>query len=392
MNHIQILEEQFNCLAYHRQGLTKAEIARTLGLTRHQVTRRINGALKRERLDPILAKQLESEGIVDLAGLHSGWLMNKDKTGSGRSLYFMLGPDGEKISFADAMIDALADVPRAPLIEQPEISGKDRATWLMLADLHVGGDYGDGKLEADFNECLDDMVSRLPKAEKAFLIELGDLLDANDHKGVTPASGNPCDVKRDNHLGNTITAVRLMKRAIDRLAETHHEVEVHLVPGNHDPSAYIAVLLALEAHYEHVNHVTIVVVDEDFRVIPWGLCAVFPHHGDTANWKALKDVWADQFPDEWAAAKMHRLIATAHFHHDKKIDMVGATGEHFRTLHGANKWARNKALLSRGSLTAITVHKADGEIHRTSSNVKPIRMPNYIQTVAAKKTSRRAKA
>lgn len=385
MNPIQIREEQINCLILHRQGLTKEAIAKKLGLNRHQVTRRINGALKRERLDPTLAKKLEDKGIVDLAGLHSGWLLDKDKDGSGQSLYFFLGPDGEKISFADALIDALSEVPRSPLIEQPVLKGEDRATWFMIADLHVGGDYGDGELEESFNACLDDMASRLPKAEKAFLIELGDILDANDHKGVTPASGNPCDVRRDSHLTNTQSAVRMMKRAIDRLAETHHEVEVHLVPGNHDPSAYIAVLLALEAHYQHVNHIKIVVVEEDFRVIPWGACAVFPHHGDTANWVKLKDVWADQFPDEWASAKMHRLVATAHFHTDRKQDLVGATGEHFRTLHRANKWARNKAYFSRGSLTAITVHKTEGEIHRTSSNVKPVRMPNYIQTSAEKK-------
>lgn len=379
MNHTESRNQQKICLALQRQGLNYNQISERLDLSVHQVKRRIRSAKKQERLDPVLSAQLEAEGIVDLAGVHSGWLMNKDGTGSGRSLYFMLGPDGEKISFAEAMIDALQEVPRSPLIIQPEVEGEDRANWLMVADLHVGGDYGDGQLEVDFNHCVDDMIARLPKAEKAFLIELGDILDANDHKGVTPASGNNCDVKRDNHLTNTQTAIRLLKRAIDRLAETHNSVEVHMVMGNHDPSAYIAVLLALEAHYQHVNHIHIVVIEEDFRVIPWGLCAVFPHHGDTCNWQALKDVWADQFADEWAAAKMHRLVATAHFHHDRRKDLVGATGEHFRTLHKANAWARGKALFSRGSLTAITMHKQEGEIHRTSSNIKPVNIRNYIE-------------
>lgn len=374
----QILEEQKKALELDRGGMSTRNIAGTLGLSRHQVLRRLNGAKKRERLDPKLAKQLADQGVVDLAGLHSGWLMNKDKKGSGSSLYFFLGQDGEKISFVDAMLDALQDVPRARLIPQPDREGDDSATWLMLADLHIGGDYGDVELEEDFNGCIDNIVPRLPKAEKAFLIELGDILDANDHKGVTPASGNPCDVKRDNHLTNTQTAVRVLKRAAYRLAETHHEVEIHLVPGNHDPSAYVAVVLALHAHFETVPHVNVIVTEEDFRVISWGECAVFPHHGDTANWNSLKDVWADQFPDEWAAAKMYRLIATAHYHHDRKKDLVGATGEHFRTLHKANKWARNKALFSRGSLTAITVHKTDGETDRTSKSIKPTRIPNYI--------------
>lgn len=376
MEENRIIEEQKICLTMHREGRSKSDIARQLGLTHQQVSRRISGALKRERLDPELARKLESQGIVDLAGLHSGWLLQKDKTGSGQSLYFYLGPDKEKISFVDAIMEALEIIPRASLVPQPSMTGEDRANWIFIADLHCGGDYGDDHLEEDFNYCIDDLVSRLPKAEKAVVIELGDLLDANDQKGVTPASGNPCDVRRDDHLKNTKTALRLMKRAIDRAAETHHEVEVHLIKGNHDPTAYIAVLLALDAHYQNVPHINVVVTEEEYRVIPWGECAIFPHHGHMAKWQELKDVWADQFPDEWAKAKMHRLIATAHFHHDRKRDLVGAVAEQFRTLHRPNAWAKSLGFYSRGSLSAITVHKEKGEIHRTSSNIRPVYIPD----------------
>ena len=45
--------------------------------------------------------------------------------------------------------------------------------------------------------------------------------------------------------------------------------------------------------------------------------------------------------------------------------------EQFRTLHKANAWAKAKGLFSRGSLTAITVHKDRGEEHRTTSNIRP---------------------
>jgi len=266
----------------------------------------------------------------------------------------------------------LDEVPRLSAIPKPKTKGKGYANWIALADLHIGGDYGDEYLEKDFNFAIDDLVARMPKAEKAVLFELGDLLDANDHKGVTPHSGNPCDVKRDEHLTNTQTAIRVMRRAIYRLAETHSEVEVHLIKGNHDVTAYQAVMLALEAHFENSKHVTIIVSNEEYRVVSWGECAAFPHHGDTAKWPTLKDVFADQYPDEWAAAKMHRIIMTAHFHHDRKNDMVGCVGEHYRTLHRANAWAKSKGLMSRGSLTAMTVHKDRGEEYRTISNIKPL--------------------
>jgi hypothetical protein len=67
---------------------------------------------------------------------------------------------------------------------------------------------------------------------------------------------------------------------------------------------------------------------------------------------------------------VHRHIMTAHFHHLRAEDLVGATGEHFRTLHRPNNWAKARALFSRGTLTAITLHKNQGETFRTKSNIR----------------------
>lgn len=367
----RVLREQDECLRLKRNGVTTLEIARTLGLTRHQALRRLKGAEKREKLDPALAGRLARKGIVDLAGLHSGWLLEKDKDGTGSSLYFFLGPDEEKVSFADAMVEVLGEIPRLPpLAVNRDLTGRaDYANWIALADLHLGAHYGDVRVEEDFNRTIDDLVARMPAASHAVLFELGDLLDANDHKGVTPHSGNPCDVIRENHLENTLTAVRLIRRALYRLLETHDTVEAHFIKGNHDTTAYIAVMLALAEHFADNPRVYIPVISDEYRVVSWGACAAFPHHGDTLKWDQLKDVWAELYPDAWAAAKAHRHIMTAHFHHDRKKELVGCTAEHFRTLQRPNGWAKAKGLLSRGALTAMTVHRQNGEVSRTISNI-----------------------
>ena len=204
-----------------------------------------------------------------------------------------------------------------------------------------------------------------------------DRLDANDHTGAAPASGNPTDTVRDDHLGNTRTAIRLMKHAIYRLLETHQEVDVHLIRGNHDETTYFAVLLALAEHYTLNDRVRIVVPEtpegEEFRVVSWGQCAFFPHHGDKAKPGVLKDVWADQFPDEWAAAKIWRLIPTAYFHHLKAEDLGGAHWRQFRTIHRPNRWARLQGLFSYASLCALTVHRDRGLEYETIANIKPVR-------------------
>lgn len=363
------------CLAGINAGKTREQIATDLGVSIHVVKRRLSGARKRERLDPHIRQRLEAKGLTDYAGLHSGWLLEKDKEGSGSSLYFHLGPDEEKISFAEALIDVLDKIPRLDEIQRMEDRNppediSEFANWIALADLHVGGHYSDPLLEVEFNKTIDHLVTLLPKAKHAVLYELGDILEANDHKGVTPASGNLLDVIRHDHLSNSLLAVKLVRRFLYRLLETHDTVEAHFIKGNHDESAYIAVMIALAEHFADNPRVNIVVSDEEFRVVTWGECAAFPNHGHTMKWPDLKDVFCDQFADEWAAAKAHRIIMTAHYHTDRKIDLVGCVAEHFRTLHRPNKWAKSKGFFARGSLTAMTVHAERGEEHRTIANIR----------------------
>lgn len=367
--------EQAYCLELKRQGKTRSEIASLTGLGFHQVRRRLSGALKAERLDPEIRRRLANEGIKDLAGLHSGWLLKKDPaSGSGSSLYFYMGPDEEKISFAEAIRDVLKEIPQLPPVKKPSLDEKGRgyANWLMLADLHVGGHYGDPQLEKDFAAAIDELISGMGPAEHAVLCELGDLLDANDHKGVTPASGNPCDVIRHDHLKNIQTSVRLLRWAIMRLLQTHRTVEVQMIKGNHDESAFMGVMVALAAHFEKEPRVNIVVSDDEFRVISWGQSALFPHHGHTMKWAKLKDVWSDQFPDEWAAAKSFRLIATGHLHHEMSQDLGGALARRFGTLHRPNKWAIGRGLFSYGGMTAIRVHKDRGYCGEKAANITPM--------------------
>lgn len=353
-------------------GMSQRRISELMGISRNAVQRRIISGKKRASLDPELLRRLEEKGLTDLGSLHSGWLLDKDENGSGSSLYFMIGKDEEKISFADAVVDSLTDIPRLlpiDLLPSRAVADEDVANWIALADLHLGGHYGDPKNEEDFVYAMGDVIQRLPKAKHAVLVELGDLFEANDHKGVTPTSGNILDVKRHEFLETTKLAIRLMRWTVYRLLETHQTVEVHFIKGNHDPTAYMSVALALQAHFELNTRVQFVITEDEFRVISWGECAAFPHHGHSLTWAALKDVWADQFADAWAAAKMHRLIMTAHKHTGKKEELVGCIAEQFQTLHRPNIWAKSKGFFSRGSLTAMTVHKNRGEIGRITSNL-----------------------
>jgi len=345
--------------------------------TRQSFTASVKAALVYEEADPGLKMAMAATGLSG-ATVTGGWRIVQETMPDGSIIrnsvrYAIDRQDEDPVDVAEELINALKLAPTAlPSIPPTDHLPKDLCNFIPLADLHVGGEYGDPKYLDEVYSAIHKLCNDLPAATKAVLIDLGDLLDANDHKGLTPASLNNCDVIRENHLKNTIDAMNIMRYAIQMLLATHDEVEVHLLRGNHDETAYIAVMVALHAHYREDNRVNVIVSDDDFRVISWGKCGVFPNHGDKAKWEDLKDVFCDQFPEAWTKAKYWRFIWTAHVHHDKMRQLVGADCEHFRTLAKPNKWAQQKCFFTRGGIQAITLHKEHGEVGRNKANLKPL--------------------
>lgn len=360
---------------WYKHNESYAEVARIVGKNESSVRKLVRKAKAWLSASSGQIEALKATGL-DVDRAKHGWRIVVDPiTGSRDSVFWTKEPDEEEVtlSLADAIKDSLKTVlPAKPIKKPTRDLSSELCNFIPLADLHIGGEYGDPNyLDVVFN-AIEDLTTDLPKAKKAVLIDMGDLLDANDHHGLTPASGNNCDVIRENHLKNTVDAIAIMRLAITRLAESHEEVEVHLIRGNHDETSYIGVMVALHYYFKDNPRINVVVSDDNFRVISWGKCAVFPHHGDKAKWEDLKSVFSDQFPDEWSSAKYWRFIWTAHFHHDKQKEMIGAVGEHFRTLSKPNQWAMLKGFFTRGGIQCVTLHKEFGEVNRTKVNLKPL--------------------
>lgn len=358
---------------WYEHGQCYKTVADILQVSRQTVTKSVKAALEWEKASPGQLDAIKTTGL-DIQSASHGWRVKVQPDGSRDSVFWKTQRiDIDPVNVAEALAAELQNLPKALVSIPPkENLPSDLCNFIPLADLHVGGEYGDPKYFSVVLATLETMISALPKAKKAVLLDMGDLLDANDHKGLTPASGNECDVIRENHLQNTIDALNIMRYATSRLLQSHEEVEVHLLRGNHDETAYIGVMVALDVHFKDDPRVNVVVSDDNFRVINWGKCAVFPHHGDKAKWEDLKSVFSDQFPVEWAKAKYWRFIWTAHVHHDRQRQLIGADAEHFRTLAQPNNWAMMKGLFSRGGIQGITLHKEDGEVGRTKRNLKPL--------------------
>lgn len=359
-------------------GLSRKQIAKRLGISesatkfrlqRARAARNKEIAERKGGMDPNVVGYLEDKGFSDLSGIADGWIIHRDDEGNGHSIRFKT-PGGGEVDLAAAMRDVFAEVEPLPPIVVPKLVGEELCNFVPLADLHCGGEYGNPEYEAKLIDLIDRIVSRLPEAEKAVVVELGDLLDANDHKGVTPGSGNNCDVIRDDHFGQLKMAQRVMLHAIRRLAETHSEVEVHMMRGNHDETSFMAVLMALSAWFKDCPHVNIIDSVNDYRVIEWGECAVFPNHGDKAKWEALRDVWVTDFADEWARAKACRLIWTAHFHSLKSQELAGVTCVSHRSTAKGNRHVHVNGWRSKRGICAVTLHKTEGEVDYTPSFIR----------------------
>lgn len=357
----------------NKENFTKT--AKQLGKGRTTVQELVRKALKWEEAEqsPGQIEALQTTGL-DVGIARHGWRIIVDpETGSRDSVFWVSSnPTFAPESFKESIKEALKDINPAKPIPKPSQCDKQLCNFIPLADLHIGGSYGDPDYLKEIEDCTYKLMGELPRASKAVILDMGDLLDANDHKGITPASGNNCDVIRENTLKNTQDAIIIMSRFIVLALKTHEEVEVHLLRGNHDETAYITVMLTLQAYFKDNKRVNIIVTDKDFRVIPWGLCAVFPNHGDKCKWEDLKNIFSDQFPDAWASAKYWRFVWTAHFHHDRQRDIMGVFAEHFRTLSAPNKWAQQKGLFARGGIQCVTLHKTDGEVNRTKVNLRPL--------------------
>jgi hypothetical protein len=362
---------------YREQGENSTKAAKVLGKSPRTVQELVGKALKWEQVDAGVSASMASTGI-GIGSIDGGWRITEEidpLTGLKIRNSVRYSVKGQKVNsgdLADAIKLALADLTPRGSITPPENLPEKLCNFIPLCDLHVGGEYGDPNYLDVVHKSITRLISGIPKAKKAVLLDMGDLLDANDHHGLTPASGNECDVIRENHLKNTVDAMNIMRHAIELLAQTHEEVEVHLLRGNHDETAYIGVMVALATFYKDTPSVNIILSDDNFRVIEWGKCAVFPHHGDKCKWEVLKDVFADQFCDAWTRAKFWRFIWTAHVHHDKARELGGAMGEHFRTLAKPNNWAQMKGLFARGSIQCVTLHTEDGETDRKKVNLPPL--------------------
>lgn len=314
--------EQRQALTLREQGLSRAEIAASMGKSEAAIKSLLERARKWNNADPTayaVAKEVGGETVP-----HSAWIKTDNA-----SVYYRY-PQQDEASNAEWWVDAFSDIPAYE--PQPvTLEQSDRLTMYALFDAHIGArcwgketggvDYDLKHSEADIKLAMSRLTEETPQGGEALLILGGDTLHHDSNENVTPASKHALDVDGRQRLVAEV-AIRSIAWSIEHLAQHHERVTVRVHRGNHDPSSYLILAFAIMERYRDCARITIDMSETDFYMKQWGKCAIFTSHGDRGKPDTFVHKMADICPF-WSESP-HRVAVTGHVHKMQSQRIGGA--------------------------------------------------------------------
>lgn len=267
-----------------------------------------------------------------------------------------------------------------PPTPAPVVSMSDILTVYPMGDPHFGmlalaeesGANFDIKIaERDTNAAIDRLVQTAPYSERALLLNLGDMLHADNSSNRTPTSGHPLDVDT-RHAKVFQTAVKSMVYAIRRLLEKHKHVDVWMMPGNHDKDSAFPLAICLSAFFDREPRVNVCLSPAHYRYMKFGQVLIGSTHGDGAKVVDLPGIMAFDRAKEWGET-VHRYWYCGHIHHKTAKEYPGVLIETFRTLAPRDAWHASKGYRAGQDMNCIVLHKEHGEIERHRCDIGMIR-------------------
>jgi len=354
--------EQAEVWALLEQGMTRRQIADHLGLTYGQVKKRIDRAKKWADTDPAILSAMQAVGTEMTP--HGVWAKV-----DGYSVY--LRPPQIQDSLLDRVREAMDGITPAKPVAPAANLLNNLCTVYPIADRHnglrawgreTGEDYDHKIAGKRLVEWVGKCVDASPASELAVVLDVGDGEHMDDATNATPTSKHALDV--DTRVFLTIeTSVESLATAIDLALAKHGKVIVRVLPGNHNPTLYLAILFALAERYRDEPRVEVQKVPGEFWVQEFGQCMFMAHHGDKAKPDRIVHFVADEFAPMWGRTQ-HRFLWTGHMHHMKAQDIGGVQWEQLRAMTARDAYAFSNAYTARAQLQAITFDKDRGEVSR----------------------------
>jgi hypothetical protein len=353
--------------AVKKHGSMRAA-GKALGVDHSTISRAYNIAKRKMELDPAIAESMGAVGT----GLIPALAWAKTKNPDGTSYSVLLKPPPEEVeNIAEQIKATLEGMTPAALIPAPVHCDSDLLTLYPITDAHIGmmawgketGEDYDTQIAHDrLVSWMGRAVSAAPTSKTAIVLDVGDLNHSDDQKNMTPGSGHILDADT-RHFKTLEVTIAAMATAVEMAATKHERVIVRILPGNHNPTSYMAVLFALAERYRDNPRIEVQKVPGEFFVHQFGKCLIAAHHGDKAKAERLVMFVADSYAEAWGKTT-HRFLFTGHRHHSRIEDIGGVLVEQLRAMTAKDAYAVSHAYSARAQLQAITYHRDLGEIER----------------------------
>jgi len=272
---------------------------------------------------------------------------------------FTLKKDAHDKDLAKAFRKLLG-IPRARRTTKPVLSSSEDIGELALPDVHFGlRSYIDETGQRyDVETCRENLLEVVDELLDGFrdtpvrrmVVPIGhDWLNSDNAAGTT-TNGTPQD--EDGHFFNTFRhATAAAVEVVDKCREVADEVEVILIPGNHDGERSYYMTECLQYAFAKCDDV---VIDAGLAPIKARLhhsCLIGYQHGHGTTPDRLATALPVLYPQLWAKSQW-REWHLGHIHHEVEKDIDGVRIRYFRCLTAISAWAAGKGYT--GSLRAAT--------------------------------------
>lgn len=304
------------------------------------------------------------------------------KDGEVKGQWVKTSVDAERqLELMKLAVEALtADVKPLPMVTPPRHTESELLNVIPMGDPHFGlqawgresGEDFDLKIAESMTlGAVDRLIQSCPKAKTCIILPLGDIFHANDQKNVTPGHGHQLDVD-SRYQKIMMVGVLTFRHAIIRALETHQNVVVRFVKGNHDPEASFGLAVATAAFFHDNPRVTVDLSPSAFWYYKHGKTLIGSTHGDTVKHEALLGVMASDKAEWWGQTK-HRYWYTGHVHSQNVREYPGVICESFRTLAAKDAYTSGHGYRAGRDMLCITHHVEHGEIERHRCDIGMIK-------------------
>jgi hypothetical protein len=275
-----------------------------------------------------------------------------------------------------AAYEALAaKLPRIAPTVPPRATEGHLCTVYTLTDCHVGAlawhKEGGADWDLDIAEetligCFRHMIETSPASEMAVVNQLGDFLHFDGLEAATPTSHHLLDA--DGRFDKVVqTAIRTLRRVVDMALAKHARVHVILAEGNHDLASSVWLRQMFAALYENERRIAVEQSPLPYYAVEWGKTLLAFHHGHLKKNDQLPLLFAAQFAEQWGRTTK-RYCHTGHRHHLEEKEHSGMIVFQHPTLAARDAYAARGGWHALRSATAVTYHKAYGEVGRSSAS------------------------